>query len=294
MTPPRVAPGEPIRAETFNALADFARVLVTAPLSVARTGSGQTISFEASLHELVKRVRLVTLTRASGADPDFPENITYTLRGIGWSGIDEQQAFTPRFLRPVRSGEARIHPAPDGSLGILMLLHDSEGAPDPGLIVLDEQVHFVACDGAQARQAPPQDAVVEMLIERLGEMVTRRVTSEGAMARRTETIEMGVLDLSKERHTDWVEVHDCEDFLVACESLDQTNAWDAAAMVTLERGVGAVVADLEDSAQQFTSAGDRILGPYLGAGAQRVRARVRAGETQGTSREVRLIVSKRI
>lgn len=137
--PKDVRPGDAIEAKLFNSvLGILRRALRIRPaqgLGASWTDAGLAIWLSDKNHEWVVPARILDRT---GADPDLPANIRYTVGALGQYTREPDGSFTgfvirdalPVFGRPVKGAEAQLHkirPANVGAMCWILRDRDNEG-----------------------------------------------------------------------------------------------------------------------------------------------------------------------
>lgn len=154
-------PGDVITAEWLNALKALAEGRSQA--SPGKAAAGEQAAGVARALAAIKpdewvQCRITRLIAPGGGlVPEWPSNVRYDLIGIGRPGIVLTNQ-TPVFGRPVKGDEAKIWPAPVGTICYIVRSPaiDNSGAIVAQLVLLDgsEVVARRMCVGPGAVQAP--------------------------------------------------------------------------------------------------------------------------------------------
>lgn len=138
----RVAPGTPVLASHFNALADAINSLTPARggagISVTQTaGRGMVVALDAPHLDYILRARI---TAASATVPTRAADLNYSVAAIGSSTATMAGAVP--INRVFSSGLVLLQPAAVGDPCYILRFPDDE----PYLFALTERVHVAVCD----------------------------------------------------------------------------------------------------------------------------------------------------
>jgi hypothetical protein len=151
--PPRVRPGESIKADHFNrlraALAALNSLRAGPGLRITRSGSGLVINLEAAQRRGVLEARIVAVNDPAGLGPDQPvplAEVSYDVQPM-WDVRERViTGLFPRYGRPIAGNEVIGYKA---QVGDKCYLHRSPAPGSGGIVteleIISEKIHFGAC-----------------------------------------------------------------------------------------------------------------------------------------------------
>ncbi len=157
--PSTKSPGDPVRAADFNALTDAARwlpaLVAGSGVSVSRGGAGVVVSMGGGLSPVILAG---IVEEVSGADGDYVESVTYTVRPIGTENDEARiENRLPIYNRPFAAVTLKRTARVGELCFIVRLPTDTPGQFTDDLWMLTEQIDTYTC-GQGGRPAPlPED-----------------------------------------------------------------------------------------------------------------------------------------